>query len=58
MIEDIDSKMHDSFYSLWDQVRADSCESDEQYEDENYDELEVELNKNSNNDSSREIYKI
>lgn len=33
MIEDIDSKMYDNFQSLWDQVRTDSWESDD--EDEN-----------------------
>ena len=32
MIEDIDSKMYDKFQSLWDQVRTDSREFDDENE--------------------------
>jgi hypothetical protein len=38
MIEDIDSKMYDNFQSLWDEVRTDSWESDENESDTNSDE--------------------
>jgi hypothetical protein len=38
MIEDIDSKMYDNFQSLWDEVRTDSWESDENESDKNSDE--------------------
>ncbi len=38
MIEDIDSKMYDNFQSLWDEVRTDSWESDENESDTNSDD--------------------